>query len=124
MDAAQIQQLLLNLLVNALQAQPDGGSVRVLSGVDERDGRALFARVEDAGPGVPEAERGQVFHPYFSGRDGGTGLGLALARKVAIEHGGRLTVADSPLGGASFEFRMPASAEGADGPAGDEHGSP
>jgi len=108
LDAGLIRQLLLNLLVNALQAQPDGGKVRVLAGLDDDAApRSLFVRVEDAGPGVPEADRGNVFHPYFSGREGGTGLGLALARKVATDHGGRLVLADSPLGGASFEFRVP-----------------
>lgn len=108
LDAGQVRQMLLNLLVNALQAQPDGGKVRVLSGLDEQaDPPELFARVEDAGPGIPEQDRGQVFHPYFSGREGGTGLGLALARKVALDHGGRLVLAECPLGGASFEFRMP-----------------
>jgi two-component system, NtrC family, sensor histidine kinase HydH len=112
LDAGQIRQLLLNLVVNALQAQPDGGKVRVLSGVDDATSPGeLFARVEDAGPGIPEQDRGRVFHPYYSGRDGGTGLGLALARRVATDHGGRLVLADSPLGGASFEFRVPLASD-------------
>jgi len=108
LDAGKLRQLLLNLVVNAMQVQPDGGTVRVLCGVDDGGGaRPLFVRVEDAGPGVSEAEAGSIFHPYYSGRPGGTGLGLSIARRVAVEHGGTLDVASSALGGASFELRLP-----------------
>ena len=108
LDAARLRQVLLNVVLNAMQVQPDGGTVRVLSGVDDAGGgRPLFVRVEDAGPGVPEADRGAVFHPYFSTRTGGTGLGLAISRRVVTEHGGTLTLAETSLGGACFAVRLP-----------------
>ena len=91
-----------------MQVQGAGGVVRVLSGCDDRGvPRPLFLRVEDAGPGVPAEHRGVVFHPYFSTRPGGTGVGLAVTRRVATEHDGTIEVGDSPLGGAKFEVRLP-----------------
>ncbi len=108
LDAGAIRQVLLNLVVNAMQVQPEGGTVRVLSGVDDGvASRPLFARVEDAGPGVPEEQRAAVFHPYVSTRPGGTGLGLAISQRAVAEHGGVLRVGDGALGGASFELRLP-----------------
>ena len=108
LDVGKMRQLLLNLVVNALQAQPDGGQIRIVSGIDDRGGaRPLFARIEDAGPGLDHDQAGAIFHPYVSSRPGGTGLGLAIARGVATEHGGTLQVTESALGGAAFELRLP-----------------
>jgi signal transduction histidine kinase len=107
LDAGQVRQVILNLVLNAMQAQPGGGTIRVVSGIAEDSPCPLFVRVEDSGSGVAPTDRAEVFHPYFSNRPGGTGLGLAVSRKVASEHGGTLTVAESPLGGASFELRLP-----------------
>ncbi len=108
LDSARLRQVLLNLVLNAMQVQPEGGSVRVLTGVDSGGGaRPLFVRVQDAGPGVPAADRGAVFHPYFSTRAGGTGLGLAISRRVVSEHGGTLTIEETSLGGACFALRLP-----------------
>jgi len=112
LDTGAVRQVLLNLLVNAMQVQPDGGEIRLLSGVDDTGGALpLFVRVEDAGPGVPSDDRAAIFHPYFSTRDGGTGLGLAISRRVLTDHGGALRVSDGALGGACFELRLPLAAE-------------
>lgn len=82
--------------------------MRVVSGFEDGGGpRPLFLRVEDAGPGVPDEQRGAVFHPYFSTRPGGTGVGLAVSRRVVTEQGGTIEVGDSALGGARFELRLP-----------------
>jgi len=108
LDAVSLRQVLLNLVLNAMQVQEDGGVVRVLTGVDAQGGpRPLFLRVEDAGPGVPDEHRRAVFHPYFSTRPGGTGVGLAVSRRVVTEQDGTIEVGDSPLGGALFEVRLP-----------------
>ncbi len=106
-DRGGVQQVLLNLVVNALQVQEDGGTVRIVSGVEENGEPRLFVRVEDAGPGVPIDQRAAVFHPYYSTRPDGTGLGLAVSRRVLAEHGGTLQVEDASLGGASFVLRLP-----------------
>ncbi len=111
LDAASLRQTLLNLILNAMQAQDSGGQVRVISGLDDDGGaRPLFLRVEDAGPGVPDAERSTVFHPYYTTRPGGTGVGLAVSRRVVTEQNGTIEVGDSPLGGARFEVRLPLGA--------------
>ncbi len=112
LDAGAVRQVLLNLVLNAMQVQPDGGRVRLVSGIDEEAALPLFARVEDAGPGVAEGERAAVFHPYYSTRPGGTGLGLALSRRVLTEHGGTLNLGEASLGGASFELRLPKGGDG------------
>ncbi|MCP4873278.1 MAG: hypothetical protein GY898_31695 [Proteobacteria bacterium] len=107
LDGGKIRQLLLNLVINAIQAQPDGGRIRIVSGVEDGGRLPLFARVEDAGPGLADESVDDAFHPYFTTREGGTGLGLAIARRTALDHGGQLTVRRSPLGGACFELRLP-----------------
>ena len=112
LDTGAVRQVLLNLVVNAMQVQPEGGQIRLLSGIDtDAAGLPLFVRVEDAGPGIPEAQRAAVFHPYYSTRPGGTGLGLAISRRVLTEHGGTVRVGDGALGGASFEIRLPVTRE-------------
>jgi len=101
-DARALKQALLNLLLNAIEASPRGGSVRVrLSGTER-------ARIEvsDEGPGVPAAARARLFEPFVTTKDGGTGLGLAFARRVAREHGGSLELANTPTG-ATFVLELP-----------------
>ncbi len=103
-DPARIEQALVNLLRNAIQASP-GGHVR--AGVCRRDDGVGFV-VEDAGPGVPLENRERIFEPFFTTRsEHGTGLGLAIVAAVAHEHGGEVTVGASELGGARFELMVP-----------------
>lgn len=105
-DRIKVRQALRNLVANALQVQPDGGTVEV-SITRERDD-VLF-RVQDAGPGVPAGLRSRLAEPFFTTRAEGTGLGLALVHAIADLHGGRLHVSPSPaaLGGADIAFRIP-----------------
>lgn len=103
-DADQLMQLLLNLLRNAAEAlAPAGGKggIRLRTSYDGRlrhEGRALPLQieVEDDGPGIPEAIAGQVFEPFVSGRENGTGLGLALVAKIAADHGAWVGVDSRP----------------------------
>ncbi len=83
-DPDQLRRLLLNLVLNALQAVEPGGHVEI--GTERRDA-TLAIVVADDGRGVPEELRDTLFEPYVSGRAGGTGLGLAIARRIAIDHG-------------------------------------
>jgi signal transduction histidine kinase len=103
-DRSQLHQALLNLLQNAVQASPVGGTVR-LEGV--LSGAQIILRVEDAGPGVPLERREEIFAPFFTTHQQGTGLGLAFVRKIAIAHGGIISVGSSGLGGARFELGLP-----------------
>jgi nitrogen-specific signal transduction histidine kinase len=106
-DRVKLRQALRNLIANAMQVQPGGGRLRLFA---NREGDELCLGVDDAGPGVPEEQRGRVAEPFFTTRAEGTGLGLALVHTIARLHGGELQVgsAPQPYGGARFELRLPA----------------
>lgn len=114
---SELEQVVLNLAVNAIQAQPDGGSVRVrVRPVTEDDHTAGELSVDDAGPGVPGESRARVFEAFFTTKGSeGTGLGLSISDEMVRRHGGVLSVGDSDLGGARFVVRLPriAAARGA-----------
>lgn len=96
----QLQQVLLNLIINAMQAMPDGGTITVTLAVALREAGAVAQLdLADTGTGIPETIRERIFDSFLSGRPGGTGLGLAIAKRVLISHHGDLTlVASSPEG--------------------------
>jgi len=112
-DPHQIQQIVLNLLINAEQAmiEAHGHGTLVLRTWDAPDHDAVVLEVNDDGPGVPEDMQGKVFDPFFTtkpvGR--GTGLGLSVAYAIAQEHGGRISVQAAEQGGASFRLELPVS---------------
>jgi signal transduction histidine kinase len=104
-DQALVKRSIENLVLNALQAVPrNTGEVRI-SVTDEADD--LLIAVDDNGPGVPAEIEDHVFDPNVSGREGGTGLGLALVKGVIEAHNGYIRYGRSPLGGARFEARIP-----------------
>lgn len=101
-DEGMLRQVFFNILMNALQAIPEGGIVRMRAERDERTGELRIA-VADSGPGVPEEIRNDVFRPYVSARDKGTGLGLAVVRQIAVAHHWQVSCGSSAdLGGAEF----------------------
>ena len=102
-DGSLLVAALVNLVKNAVQASPDGAAVRV-EGVREA-GRYLV-RVKDAGPGVPTELQARIFEPFFTTRQKGSGLGLALAHKVARAHGGELSFRSQP-GETVFTLALP-----------------
>jgi signal transduction histidine kinase len=102
-DAAGVQTVLRNLLVNAREAAGPGGELRL--GARVRPGRILFY-VADNGPGVPEKDRAEIFQPFFTGKPKGAGLGLAIARNIAEAHAGDLRLALSQ-NGAVFVLLLP-----------------
>ena len=105
-DGHQIQQVVLNLLTNAVDAMPTGGSLQVQTGVA---GSTVFLRIADSGPGVPPEVRERIFEPFFTtkAQGKGTGLGLAIGRQIVEAHGGTIQVTESPEGGATFEIHLP-----------------
>lgn len=114
-DEAQIQQVLTNLIVNAVQASPAAGRVEVNVTPAESSStssKVVRIRVTDSGPGVPEELRERIFEPFFTTKDvgEGTGLGLSIAYGIVQEHGGLIEVAKGPTGGASFEVLLPCEA--------------
>jgi two-component system NtrC family sensor kinase len=105
MDAPKIQQVLVNLLVNAVQAMPDGGDIRITASLDEE---YLTLLVSDSGGGIPEAIRDRIFVPFYTTKnEEGTGLGLALSKSLIEQHGGRLELLRSDGTGSVFSIRLP-----------------
>ena len=106
-DGAQLQQLLVNLALNALDAMPQGGTLRVDLGSPVHGQVEL--RVQDTGPGIAPEILPRLFEPFVSSKETGIGLGLAVSRRIAESHGGSLWVTNPPQGGACFVLRLPIS---------------
>jgi two-component system, OmpR family, sensor histidine kinase KdpD len=111
-DPIQIDQVLTNVLENAIRFSPPGGELRVAV---HRMGSRVEVRVADDGPGIAPEDRERVFEPFFkrdtrSGR-GGTGLGLAIARAIVLAHDGRVWIEGTPTGGTAVVFQLPVPAQ-------------
>jgi nitrogen fixation/metabolism regulation signal transduction histidine kinase len=104
-DADLLSRALGNLVANALEAMPEGGTLTVRSR-RLTDGVAL--EVEDTGPGLSEEQKARLFTPYFTTKPGGTGLGLAIVQGIASDHGGRVDVRPASPHGAVFSLILPA----------------
>ncbi len=106
-DPEAINRALLNLVRNAIQATPDGGSVVLRAEIADD---ALRLIVEDSGPGIPADKHAEVFAPFFTTKQKGTGLGLALVKKSVDTHRGTIRVEDATAGGARFVMELPVTA--------------
>ena len=106
-DRDQLQQLLLNLGLNALNVMPHGGTL-TFSVTPDSDGMVCIL-VSDTGPGIAPDMIEDIFKPFFTTRKQGIGLGLNICRRIAEEHGGRLTAHNNPAGGAIFELCLPSA---------------
>ena len=105
-DPEQIKLVLLNLVLNAIEAVPENGRIQVAAEEVGESGEMVLS-IKDDGPGVAPEDLSRIFEPYFTKRPGGTGLGLALVRRIVEEHGGKIRVQNQPEGGARFEIRLP-----------------
>jgi two-component system sensor histidine kinase FlrB len=105
-DRHRLEQVLLNLVLNALRAMPGGGWIE-LAGHRAADGNEAVLRVTDTGPGIAPENLGEIFDPGFSTNNGGPGLGLAVCRKIVQQHGGSIAAEQRPGAGASFVVRLP-----------------
>lgn len=108
-DAGQVRQVLLNLMLNALEAVPDAGEVRV--SLAEEAGEVELV-VTDSGPGLPASLGQDVFRPFVSTKPTGLGLGLSICKRLVDAHGGTIAAGAGPEGGASFRVRLPRPAPG------------
>jgi nitrogen fixation/metabolism regulation signal transduction histidine kinase len=106
-DRDQVLQVLLNLMRNALDAMPAGGTVAIRA---RRAGSVVAFSVSDTGPGIRPEDRPRVFEPYFTTKEGGTGLGLAIAQRIAEEHGGALELSSAQGPGTTFTLTLPVAA--------------
>jgi signal transduction histidine kinase len=109
-DPEMLRRAVLNLLLNALDAMPEGGQI-VVTAWNGPEG--LEVEIADSGPGVAPENCERIFEPFFTTKSGGTGLGLAIVHRIAEAHGGRVWVRNCPEGGAAFTIRIPRPAESA-----------
>lgn len=110
-DRVQVQQVLTNLMRNAMEAMKDSSRkelrVRTLLSADHR----VIVEVSDTGTGISEEIAGQLFQPFVTTKPGGMGIGLSISRRIIQSHGGDLVVAGNEAGGATFTFSLPTSEE-------------
>jgi signal transduction histidine kinase len=111
LDSEKFEQAVLNLVLNALEAMPRGGELSV--GAKAKDGQ-IHVMVRDTGPGIPVEIQDHIFHPYFSTKDRGTGIGLTLAEKLVRQHRGHLDFRTGP-GGTTFSITLPVAAQSQNG---------
>jgi signal transduction histidine kinase len=122
MDADQMQQVFLNLMINAVQAMPGGGSLKVKASKSEREEgescpvsrsvppeKTVAIRFEDTGEGMAKEVLENIFDPFYTKKSRGTGLGLAISQRIVEEHGGEISVQSSPGRGSTFTIYLPAA---------------
>jgi signal transduction histidine kinase len=112
-DARTFEQVIVNIMTNALQAMEDGGTLSIsLEPATESHDEMVDLKIADTGPGIPEAIRGRIFDPFFTTKKEGTGLGLAIARRILSAHKGTILVESYPDAGTVFTLRIPSAASG------------
>lgn len=120
-DQVLLRQAILNIMKNAVEAMPGGGTLKVDArtvdagaeeGITLHSGRFLRVDFEDTGTGIPRDALAKIFTPFFSTKGRGTGLGLALVQKILVYHGGRATVKSVEGGGTTFRVYLPVAAAG------------
>jgi PAS domain S-box-containing protein len=119
MDARLVRQAILNVAVNAVQAMPRGGRLTIRT---RREDRVALLEIEDTGGGIPEEVRGRIFEPFFTTKASGTGLGLAVVKRIIEGHGGEISVLSRPGAGTTFSLRFPFAPPGEPEPGGTEAG--
>jgi C4-dicarboxylate-specific signal transduction histidine kinase len=111
-DRVQLQQVLMNLMINAIDAMKEVEGTRELIITSQRtENEQLMVSVSDTGVGLPQQQADQIFDPFFTTKPHGTGMGLRISRSIVESHGGRLWAADKSPRGASFCFTLPTKAE-------------
>ena len=110
MDKVQVQQVLFNLMRNAVEAMSDC-ECRVLTIATEGQGELVEVSISDTGPGLPEHVRQRIFQPFVTTKPEGMGVGLSICRQIVQAHGGRLWAEDGPNGGTVFRFSLPRLAD-------------
>jgi signal transduction histidine kinase len=104
LDVRMVRQAVLNVAVNAVQAMPRGGRITVRT---RREPDAAVVEIEDTGPGIPDEVKDRIFEPFFTTKASGTGLGLAVVKRIVEGHGGSIVAASRPGHGTRFLLRFP-----------------
>jgi signal transduction histidine kinase len=107
-DRVQLQQVLMNLMLNGIEAMKDSKAERRLTVTSQKtEGGQLLISATDTGPGIPEEQAEQIFNAFFSTKAQGTGMGLSISRSIVESHGGRLWATSNSGRGATFSFTLP-----------------
>ncbi len=107
-DPKQIEQVILNLVINAVQAMPDGGILTIISRLGEQSGESKVELVvQDTGVGVPAEMGDEIFRPFMTTKVNGVGLGLALCQEIIVRHGGKIYFDSNPEKGTTFTIELP-----------------
>ncbi len=105
-DPDKLRQVLLNIILNSLQAMSDGGHLQIkISYQPVQD--AMIIEVSDSGPGIPRTEWERIFEPFYTSKSNGTGLGLAISRRYVQGHGGKVFIARSDDSGTTMQIELP-----------------
>ena len=111
-DGVQLQQVMMNLILNGIDAMKDVDGTRELAIKSElADNEQLMVSIRDTGVGLPSQQTEQIFNAFFTTKPHGTGMGLRISRSIVESHGGRLWASDNFPRGASFFFTLPTKAE-------------
>jgi len=111
-DRVQLQQVLMNLMLNGMDAMKDANGIRELIIKSQRgENDQVLVSVNDTGVGLPPEQADRIFTAFFTTKPHGTGMGLSISRSIVESHGGRLWAADNAPRGASFCFSLPGKAE-------------
>jgi two-component system sensor histidine kinase AtoS len=106
MDREQMKQVALNLLLNAVQAMPKGGTL-TLRGRNSEDGQWIRISIQDSGMGIPSEDINKLFDPFFTTKEGGVGLGLSITHRIIDQHHGKIEVESTPGEGTLFTVWLP-----------------
>lgn len=111
-DSTQLEQVILGILVNASEAMPEGGGIRITSSTANQ-GKEVEVCIRDTGPGIPEEHLHRIFEPFFSTKGGSSlGIGLGVSWNIINQHGGRLEADSTPGEGTTFRITMPSASPG------------
>jgi len=106
-DCHLLEQVLLNLFVNAIEILKDESGIKKIRVISSSDEEYVYIKVSDSGPGIPDEIKRKIFDPFFTTRQNGSGIGLSICQRIITDHGGGLEVSDSVAGGAEFCIRIP-----------------
>ena len=107
LDPEQIHEAIVNLEMNALEAMPEGGKLRIT--LTQKENKDIIIRIRDTGTGIPAGRESKIFDPFFTTKEQGTGLGLTIVHTVVKNHGGAISVANNDGRGATFTISLPVS---------------
>jgi signal transduction histidine kinase len=104
-DPEQLKQVILNLIINAVQAMTGAGEIVLAA--RQHDDSSVAISVRDEGPGISDEELDKIFNPFYTTKDAGTGLGLSVVHQIVNQHGGVVTAERNTEGGMTFSFKIP-----------------